>query len=73
MLREGRHAGVGQLVAHPAAAFVRNYLLRGGVRDGAVGLIISCMNAYYVHLKFAKLWELERGRRAAGREAIESL
>ena len=34
--------------------------LRGGFRDGAPGFIISALNAYYVFLKFAKLWELQR-------------
>ena len=29
---------------------------------GAVGLIVSAMNSYYVFLKFAKLWELQRRR-----------
>ena len=47
------------LLGHPPLAFLRNYLLRGGIRDGAVGLIISSMNAWYVFLKYAKLWELE--------------
>ena len=48
--------------ARPAAplAFLRNYLLRGGVREGLAGLVISVMNSYYVFLKFAKLWELRR-------------
>ena len=33
----------------------------GGIRDGIPGFIISAMNAYYVFLKFAKLWELGHG------------
>jgi hypothetical protein len=33
-------------------------VLRGGFRDGIPGLIVSAMNARYVGLKFAKLWEL---------------
>ena len=44
---------------HPRLAFFRNYILKGGFRDGTPGLIISRMNAYYVFLKFAKLWELD--------------
>ncbi len=45
---------------HPPLAFLRNYIARGGFRDGRQGLIVSSMNAYYVFLKFAKLWELQR-------------
>jgi hypothetical protein len=53
-------AGVLQIAGHPPLAFLRNYLAHGGIRDGLPGLIISAMNAYYVFLKFAKLWELQR-------------
>ena len=31
-----------------------------GSRDGAAGLVVSVLNAYYVFLKLAKLWELQR-------------
>ncbi len=58
MFESGRRAGWLDLALHPPAAFLRNYLLRGGFRDGAAGLIVSAMNARYVGLKFAKLWEL---------------
>jgi glycosyltransferase involved in cell wall biosynthesis len=58
MFEEGRRAGLVDLLIHPPAAFFRNYVLRGGFRDGVPGLIVSAMNARYVGLKFAKLWEL---------------
>lgn len=58
MRDEGRTAHWVDLALHPPAAFLRNYLLRGGVRDGVPGLVISLLNATYVALKFAKLWEL---------------
>jgi glycosyltransferase involved in cell wall biosynthesis len=59
MFERGRRAGVADLTLHPWAAFLRNYLLRRGLSDGLPGFIISCMNAYYVFLKFAKLWALQ--------------
>jgi glycosyltransferase involved in cell wall biosynthesis len=58
MYEDGRRAGWLDLAVHPPAAFLRNYVLRGGFRDGVPGLIVSAMNAHYVGLKFAKLWEL---------------
>ena len=67
MFERGRSAGLLQLAAHPLFAFVRNYVLRGGIRDGAPGFIISAMNAYYVFLKFAKLRELNDPQRASQR------
>ncbi|HJZ77188.1 MAG TPA: glycosyltransferase family 2 protein [Vicinamibacterales bacterium] len=67
MHEAGRRAGWIDLAVHPPLAFLRNYVLRGGFRDGAIGFVISRMNAYYVFLKFAKLWELQRGM-AAGKQ-----
>lgn len=58
MFEDGRRASWPDLLVHPAAAFLRNYLLRGGVTDGVPGLVISLMNSVYVGLKYAKLWEL---------------
>jgi glycosyltransferase involved in cell wall biosynthesis len=57
MREDGRQATVTDLLVHPPAAFLRNYLLKGGIRDGVPGLVISLLNATYVALKFAKLWE----------------
>ena len=59
MKESGRHAGLLQIAGHPPLAFLRNYIARGGIRDGVPGLIISSLNAYYVFLKFAKLRELQ--------------
>jgi len=63
MFESGRRAGLLQLAGHPPLAFLRNYIARRGFRDGAAGFVISAMNAYYVFLKFAKLWELRQGTR----------
>lgn len=59
MRENGRRAGLLRLAGHPPLAFLRNYVARGGFRQGIPGFIISSMNAYYVFLKFAKLRELE--------------
>ncbi|MXY23622.1 MAG: glycosyltransferase family 2 protein [Acidobacteria bacterium] len=60
MRKDGRRAVVSDLALQAPAAFIRNYLLRAGVRDGATGLLVSMLNSYYVFLKFAKLWELQQ-------------
>jgi glycosyltransferase involved in cell wall biosynthesis len=59
MHEEGRSGSRWNMLIHPPAAFLRNYLLKGGFRLGTAGLIVSAMNAYYVFLKFAKLWQLD--------------
>jgi glycosyltransferase involved in cell wall biosynthesis len=64
-LREhGHRASAGGLLLHPPAAFLRNYVLRGGIRDGRAGLAISLLNSTYVLLKYVKLFELEMSGRA---------
>ena len=60
MFAQGRRARAWHLVLHPPAAFLRNYVARGGVRDGVPGLIVSLTGAVYVLLKYAKLWERQR-------------
>jgi glycosyltransferase involved in cell wall biosynthesis len=56
MAAAGRRAGLLDLVAHPPAAFLRNFVLKRGFTQGIPGLIVSSMNAFYVFMKFAKLW-----------------
>ncbi|HSC26181.1 MAG TPA: glycosyltransferase family 2 protein [Vicinamibacterales bacterium] len=60
-LEEGRRTSLLAAIAHPPAAFLRNYVLRRGFRDGAAGFIVSALNAYYVFMKLVKLWELQHG------------
>ena len=57
MHADGRRTNVLAIVVHTKLAFVRNYILRAGITEGAAGLLISLLNSYYVFLKFAKLWE----------------
>jgi glycosyltransferase involved in cell wall biosynthesis len=59
MHEAGRRATVGQLLGHGPLAFLRNYVAKGGFRLGAAGVIVSTLNAYYVFLKYAKLWQLQ--------------
>ena len=59
MHETGRRANAFDLLVHPPAAFLRNYVLRRGMLDGGAGLVISLVNAYGVFLKFAKLWAME--------------
>jgi glycosyltransferase involved in cell wall biosynthesis len=59
--------GVASLAVHPPFAFLRNYVLRGGFKDGSAGFVVSMLNSYYVFLKLAKRWEKQRGLRASAR------
>jgi glycosyltransferase involved in cell wall biosynthesis len=69
MRADGRRPSLAGIALHPAFAFLRNFVLRGGFRNGGVGFIVSVLNSYYVFLKLAKAWELSRGARREARGA----
>lgn len=46
-----------KMVANPAWRFFNFYILRGGFRDGGRGLYAASTAAFYVFLKYAKLYE----------------
>ncbi len=54
---QGRHFRAHQLVSHPLFAFLKMFLLRGGILDGMPGLILSGLYGYYTFIKYAKFWE----------------
>lgn len=65
MARSMRDAGVrfrlADLLLRPLARFFKGYVLRQGFRKGLPGFIVSAATAYYVFMKYAKLWELDEG------------
>ncbi len=60
MFETGRNRSLSAAIVLPPLIFLKNYVVKGGFRDGSVGLVVSSMNAFYVYLKFIKLWELDR-------------
>jgi len=58
---QGRSAGAGAMVLKTIAKFFETYVWKLGMLDGMPGFIISVISAYYVFLKYAKLWELQKG------------
>lgn len=61
MLDTNRSVLFGVLV-RPGAAFVKSWLLRGGILDGSRGFVVARMSAYYVFLKYVKLGALRRAQ-----------
>jgi len=57
---EGIRFRLRDLVLRPPARFLKSYLLQQGFRRGIPGFVVSVAGAYYVFMKYAKLWELER-------------
>jgi len=60
MAERGRRASWTKLALSPGWEFFRSYVLKGGFQDGAPGLVVAKLHAYYHFLKYAKLRELEK-------------
>jgi glycosyltransferase involved in cell wall biosynthesis len=58
MHQAGRNGSLIPALAYPPFVFLKNYVIKAGFKDGSVGLIVSVMNAYYVFLKYIKLWAM---------------
>jgi (heptosyl)LPS beta-1,4-glucosyltransferase len=54
---KGHRGTAAAIFVRPPARFVRMYLLRGGFRDGARGLVLASLAAASVMAKYARLWE----------------
>jgi glycosyltransferase involved in cell wall biosynthesis len=56
----GRPFRLYNLIFRPLYRFFRDYIMKKGFLDGLPGLIIVVSTMYYVFMKQAKLWELEK-------------
>ena len=54
---KGRRTSAAAIFFKPPARFVRMYVLKGGFRDGARGVVLACLAAASVMAKYARLWE----------------
>ena len=53
-----KRPSIAGVALHPPFAFLRNYILRGGFKNGSAGFVVSVLNSYYVFLKLAKAREM---------------
>ena len=53
----GRRSSIADLTLRPFWRFLRFYLLRGTFTYGVPGFFVAVTSAFYVFLKYAKLWE----------------
>lgn len=63
MYIDGKTTGLGGILGHSIAKFVRDYVFNLGFLDGTRGLISVGMHVYYTFWKYAKLWELTQLKR----------
>jgi glycosyltransferase involved in cell wall biosynthesis len=59
--RAGKRGGLAAAIGHGLWAFVRSYLVRGGLLDGRMGFIVAFSIAEGTYYRYLKLWMLERG------------
>jgi glycosyltransferase involved in cell wall biosynthesis len=67
--RDGRRAGIPEIVLRPWWRFLRTYFLQLGMLDGMYGFVLCMLQAFGVFLKYARLWEY--GIRADRGEEIQ--
>lgn len=60
--KRGKGHPLFHMVFNPMVKFLKMYVFRMGFLDGLAGFVIASLSSYYVFLKYAKLWELRRGR-----------
>lgn len=56
---QGRRPSWSRLLLSPPAAFCKTFILKRGYRDGVRGLLVAAGSAYYVLVKYGKLWEFD--------------
>ena len=61
LFRSNRHVSAADLTFRPLWRFLRIYLVRQGFLDGAAGFYMAANNAYAAYMKYARLWEMEKG------------
>ena len=58
--RQGKRTGAVMVWFKPKWTFLRNYLFKGGFRDGHAGYLVCRMSAFYTMMKYARLRELQQ-------------
>ena len=60
ILKKKRRIGIFHLVLWPFGKFFKMYILKRGFLDGAVGIVVCALGAFYAFSKYAKAWEMSR-------------
>jgi len=61
--REGKRSSRIKIYLAPLFAFLKYYIFKLGFLDGRAGLVCARMSSYYTHIKYARLLELNKGKR----------
>lgn len=58
--KDGKKFNLFFLLFRPPIRFLEMYIWKKGFLDGMPGFIIAVVSSYYIFLKYAKLWELQK-------------
>ena len=61
--REGKRSSWTRIHLGPMFSFLKYYVLKLGFLDGHAGLVCARMGSYYTRIKYARLLELNRGKK----------
>ena len=56
----GRQISFADIILHPAAAFMKMYILKAGWRDGKIGFILAAFHYFYTMAKYVKLYYYDK-------------
>ena len=60
LFKKGKKPSILKMLFNPILRWIKWYFLKQGFREGFLGLVMATLEAYYVFLKYLKLWELHR-------------
>lgn len=69
LFNAGRRFHFSNMVLRPVYRLFRDYIFKRGFLDGIPGIIILASTMYYVFMKHARLWELEK--RDGGKKSVQ--
>ncbi|MCH7761307.1 glycosyltransferase family 2 protein [candidate division TA06 bacterium] len=64
LYERGVRSNLPRLLLRPPYFFFRMFIIRRGFLDGFHGFILAVLSAFYVFVKYAKLWEKERNQKS---------
>jgi glycosyltransferase involved in cell wall biosynthesis len=65
-LEDGRKVSLANILRKCVDRFLKNYLLKGGFRDGFIGFLMSFFHSLYQLISYAKYYETKKGIAAGG-------
>jgi glycosyltransferase involved in cell wall biosynthesis len=68
LFRQGRRAGILDILLRPMLTFMKMYFFKRGFQDGLPGLILAVSSSFYVFSKYVKLWHLRETTTGEGPE-----